>query len=123
MKPKNIAADNPPETADIPPLIAPKIPFSATPLNAPFASELPKPIIGTVAPALPNSSRYLKSPKTSRTTPNSKKVTSIRALVILVLFIKSWPNKQIVPPVTKTFKYVKNISIISSHFNRNGVRY
>lgn len=41
----------PPAAAEVPPIKAPTRPCSPTSLIAPFASKLPKPVRGTVAPA------------------------------------------------------------------------
>ena len=86
--PKKITDESPAETAESPPFIAPSIPSSLAPSKAPFARLLPNPIIGIVTPAPANSSKYLKTPMTSRNTPKIKNVTRILADDILVLLIK-----------------------------------
>ena len=53
-----MAADNPAAPAVTPPVKAPKIPSNLAPFIAPFAKILPKPQIGTVVPAPPNSLIY-----------------------------------------------------------------
>ena len=60
--PKNIAAAIPPDVALIPPVNAPSNPFSLTESIAPFASKLPNPVNGTVAPLPAKSTRYLYIP-------------------------------------------------------------
>lgn len=50
MYPKKIALDIPAAEAFIPPINAPTKPFSFTSEIAPFASRLPNPVSGTVAP-------------------------------------------------------------------------
>lgn len=86
--PNKMTDESPAETADNPPLIAPKMPSSFAPSSAPFARLLPKPMMGTVTPAPANSSIYLNAPVISRRTPRSKNVTRIRADDILVLLIR-----------------------------------
>ena len=49
--PKNTAAAIPPAAAAVPPVNAPTKPISLVFCIAPFASKLPKPVSGTVAPA------------------------------------------------------------------------
>ncbi len=50
-RPKKMAAQTPAAPASKPPVNAPSTPFSATASCTPFASRLPKPVNGTVAPA------------------------------------------------------------------------
>ena len=50
-RPKKMAAQIPAAPASKPPVNAPSTPFSATASRTPFASRLPKPVSGTVAPA------------------------------------------------------------------------
>ena len=54
-KAKPTAAAMPPAVASNPPVKTPIIPFDLTAEIAPFASDAPKPIIGTLTPAFANS--------------------------------------------------------------------
>ena len=56
--PKKTAAAIPPALAVTPPVKAPTIPYSFTPLIAPFAKLYPNPVKGTVAPAPAKSTIY-----------------------------------------------------------------
>ncbi|CCY71055.1 unknown [Clostridium sp. CAG:921] len=84
---------------------------------APVASEYPNPHIGTVAPALPNSTIGPYTPIAVSIAPRVTNITNILAGVNLVLSINIWPIAQIIPPVTKTFKYSINISIGYTSFS------
>lgn len=56
--PKNIAAAIPPAAAAVPPVNAPIRPSVSAFFIAPFASKLPKPVKGTVAPAPAKSTNF-----------------------------------------------------------------
>lgn len=56
--PKNIAADIPAAAALVPPIKAPMKPFEPASVIAPFASKLPNPVRGTVAPQPAKSITY-----------------------------------------------------------------
>jgi len=56
--PKNTAEAIPPAAAEVPPIKAPTNPCSPTSFMAPFASKLPKPVRGTVAPAPAKSTNF-----------------------------------------------------------------
>ena len=62
--PKNTAAAIPPAAAAVPPVKAPTNPISLTFCMEPFASRLPNPVKGTVAPAPAKSTKclYIPSP-------------------------------------------------------------
>lgn len=116
---KNTAAAIPPAVAVSPPVNKPITPLVETCLITPFASVLPKPTIGTVAPAFPKSTMGSYNPKPSKKMPATKKVTKILADVILVLIIKICPIKQIIPPTKKTLRYVNNMRFSFLHSTLN----
>lgn len=87
-KEKNTAAAIPPAVAVSPPVKSPIMPLVETCLITPFASVLPNPQIGTVAPALAKSTIGSYNPNPSKNTPDTKNVTKILADVIFVLIIK-----------------------------------
>lgn len=103
--PNKIADDTPADADCNPPVNMPNTPFSPNPLRAPLTKFAPNPVIGTVIPAPANSSIVSKTPIASKKHPNNKKVTSIRAEVILVKLISICPSKQTNPPTANTFKY------------------
>ena len=80
MNEKNTAAAIPPAVAVSPPVNNPKTPFVDTCLITPFAKVRPKPQIGTNAPALAKSTIGSYSPKPSKNTPATRKVTKILAM-------------------------------------------
>ena len=98
------AAAMPPAVACKPPVKTPINPVDLTALMAPLASEAPKPIIGTVIPALANEDIGAKIPTASKSTPIKTKITSILEEVILVVIIKTSPRRHINPPIKKTHK-------------------
>ena len=87
MNEKNTAAAIPPAVAVNPPVNNPKTPFVETCLITPFASVLPKPQIGTKAPAFAKSTSGSYKPSPSKITPATKKETNILADVSFVLMI------------------------------------
>ena len=84
IKAKITAAAIPPAVASSPPVNAPSNPFDFTALIAPFASDAPKPIIGTFIPAFANSEIGANKFKACNTTPIKTKVTKILAEVMFV---------------------------------------
>ena len=75
-KEKITAAEIPALAVASAPVTAPKKPFCA-PFIAPLANKYPKPLMGTVAPAPANSTRYWYKPKPCKTTPDSINKTRI----------------------------------------------
>lgn len=70
MYPKKMAAVIPAADALIPPMKAPMKPESFTSEITPFASRLPKPVSGTVAPQPAKSIKYLYMPSPPKITPS-----------------------------------------------------
>lgn len=97
-----MAAAIPPAVASSPPVKAPIKPFDLTADITPFASEAPKPIIGTFIPARANSDIGSKIPKACKSTPIITNVTKILAEVIFVYIIRTCPSIQISPPIKNT---------------------
>lgn len=83
-KAKITAAAIPPAVASSPPVNAPKSPLACAPEIAPLAKDAPKPMIGTLMPALANSEIGAKTLKACKIMPISTKVTSMRAEVMFV---------------------------------------
>lgn len=102
MKANIIAAAIPPAVASRPPVKAPNKPFDFTALIAPFASDAPKPIIGTFIPAFANSEMGAKMLNACKITPIKTKVTSILAEVMFVYMMSICPSIQINPPIKNT---------------------
>ncbi len=101
---KKIADAIPPAVAPSPPVNIPTNPCVSTAPITPFASDAPKPMIGTFIPAPAKSEIASKTPIACRKTPTSSNVTRILADVMFVVIMRISPSIQINPPIKNTHK-------------------
>lgn len=103
-KEKIMAADIPAEVTSKMPVIIPIHPCTLSSVSAPCTKELPKLVIGTVAPAPANFTNGSYKPTPSRTAPVTTKAHIVWAGVIFPTSIMSWPITQITPPTRNAHK-------------------
>ena len=98
ISPESTATVTPPAQAESPPVSIPVKPSLFIASRTPFASEFPKPVSGTVAPAPAKSTSLSYQPNAPNSTPRQTKSTRIFAGVSFVKSMRSCPTTQIAPP-------------------------